>query len=77
MRIILKKRESGFCLKNATMIKIQDMLKRSRVLIKRTPFIILIPENSLKLGTVVLVMLNKMLVIVLTVELYSRSRPGS
>ena len=33
--------------------------------IKRTPFIILILENSLKFGIVVLVMLNKMLVIVL------------
>ena len=31
--------------------------------IKRTPFLILIPENSFKLGIVVLGMLNKMLVI--------------
>ena len=68
-----QKRESGFCLENAIMVQIQDMFENVKpdiVLktakgfnIKRTPFIILIPENSFKLGTVVLVMLNKMLVI--------------
>ena len=62
-----QKRESGFCLENAKMIKIQDMFENGKpdiVLkavkgfnIERTPFIILIPENSFKLGIVVLVML--------------------
>ena len=40
--------------------------------LKRTPFIILIPENSFKLGIVVLVVLNKMLVRVLIINFYSR-----
>ena len=62
-----QKRESGFSLENAKMFKIQDMFENGKpdiVLktvkgfnIERTPFIILIPENSFKLGSVVLVML--------------------
>jgi len=62
-----QKRESEFCLENAKMIKIQDMFENGKpdiVLktvkgfnIERTPFVILIPENSIKLGIVVLVML--------------------
>ena len=62
-----QKRESGFSLENAKMFKIQDMFENGKpdiVLkmvkgfnIERTPFIILIPENSFKLGIVVLVML--------------------
>ena len=69
-----QKQESGFCLENATMIQLQDMFEngKSDIVLKtvksfninRTPFIILIPKNILKLGFVVLFMLNKMLVIV-------------
>ena len=53
-------------------IKIQDMFENEKpdIVLKtvkrfdiiRTPILILIPENSFKLGIVVLVMLNKMLV---------------
>ena len=60
------------------MIQIQDMFENEKpdiVLktakgfnIKRTHFIILIPENGFKLGIVVLVMLNKMLVIIFTID---------
>ena len=56
------------------MIQLQDMFEngKSDIVLKtvksfninRTPFIILIPKNILKLGFVVLFMLNKMLVIV-------------
>ena len=53
------------------MIQIQDMFENGKpnIVLKtvegfNTTFIILIPENSFKLGIVVLVMLNKMLVIV-------------
>jgi len=63
-----QKRESGFCLENATMIQIQDIFENGKpdiVLkmvvgfnIQRTPFIILIPENSLKSRIVVLVVHN-------------------
>ena len=77
-----QKRQSGFCLENETVFQIQDMSENGKpdiVLktvkafnIKRSPFIILIPENSLKLGIVVLVMLNKMLVIALIIDFYSR-----
>ena len=69
------------------MIHIQDIFQNGKpdtVLktakgfnIKRTPFIILIPENSFKLGIVVLVMLKKMLVIVLIIDFYSGYGPGS
>ena len=62
-----QKRESGVCPEKAKMIKIQDMFENGKpdiVLktvkgfnIERTPFIILIPENSFKLEIVVLVML--------------------
>ena len=61
---LLIKRESGFCLENVTMIQIQDMFKKgkpdivlktvNRFNIKRTPCIVLLSENSLKLGIVVL-----------------------
>ena len=60
------------------MIQIQDMFENWKpdivlktvkgFYIKRNPFLILIPENSFKLGIVVLVMLNKMLVIVLIID---------
>ena len=40
--------------------------------IKRTPFIILIAENNFKMGIVVIVMLNKLLVKVLAIDFYSR-----
>ena len=46
-------------------------------IIQRTPFIILISERSLKLGIVVLVILNKMLVIVFAINFYPRYRLGS
>ena len=66
-----QKRESGFCHENATRIQIQDMFENGKpnIVLKtvegfNTTFIILIPENSFKLGIVVLVMLNNMLVIV-------------
>ena len=59
------------------MIQIQDMFENGKpdiVLktvqgfnIKITPFINSIPENSFKLGIIVLVMLNKMLAIVFTI----------
>ena len=39
--------------------------------IKRIPFMILIEENSLKFGIVVLVTLNKMLVIDFAIKFYS------
>ena len=68
------KRESGFCLENATMIQIQDMSENGKpdivlktvtgFIMKRTSFIILISENSFKLGIVILVIFNKMLFIV-------------
>ena len=55
------------------MIQIQDIFQNGKpdiflitikgLNIKRTPFIILSPENSFKLGIVVHGMLNKMLVI--------------
>ena len=45
--------------------------------IKITPFIILILENSFKLGIAVLFMLNKMLVIVFINDFYCRYEPGS
>ena len=58
-RIITQKREIGGCLGNATMIQIQDMFENKKTdivlktvkgfIIKRTPFKILIPENSLNL----------------------------
>ena len=55
------------------MIQIQDVFKNGKtdIFLKtfksfniKTPFIILIPENSFKLGIAFFVMLNKMLVIV-------------
>ena len=81
--------KTGKCvsLENATMIQIQDIFENGKpdiVLktvmgfdIKRTPFLTLIPENSFKLRIVVLVMLNKMLVIVLTIDFYSGYGLGS
>jgi len=82
-----QKRESGFCLENSTMFQIQDMFQNGKpdiVLktvkkfnIKRTLIIILILLKSLKLGIVVLVMFNKMLVIVFIFDFYSGYGPGS
>ena len=79
------KRESGFCLENETMFQIQDMLENDKHVLKTvkgfnikiTPFIILILENSFKLGIAVLFMLNKMLVIVFINDFYCRYEPGS
>ena len=81
-----QKRESGFCLENAPMFQIQDMLENGkpnivlktvkRFNIKRTRIIIFISEKSLKLGMVVLVMFNKMLVIMLIIDFYSGYGPG-
>ena len=72
---------------NKTMIQIQDMFENGKpdIVLKtvkgfniwRTPYIILILENSLKFGIVVLVMLNKMLVLVFTLDFYSLYEPGS
>ena len=69
------------------MIQIQDMFENGKPDIvlktvkgfykKRTPFMILIQENSLKLGIVVIVMLNIMLVIVFTIDFYSQYKLGS
>ena len=42
---------------------------------KKTPFMILIQENSLKFGIVVIVMLTIMLVIVFTIDFYSQYGP--
>ena len=66
------------------MIQIQDMFKKgkpdivlktvNRFNIKTTPCKILLSENSLKLGIVVLVMLNKMLVIEFIFNFYTRYR---
>ena len=63
------------------MFQIQDMFENGKpdialktvkgFIIKRTSFIILISERSLKLGIVVLVMLNKMLVISFTIDFKS------
>ena len=63
------------------MFQIQDMFENGKpdiVLktvkgcnLKRTPIIILIPENSFKLGIVVLVLFNKMLVIVLIIDFFN------
>ena len=68
------------------MVKIRDMFENEKpdiflktvkgFYIERTPFIILIPENSFKLGIVVLVMLNKMLVIDLIIDFNSRPELG-
>ena len=87
MTIILKNGKVGLPRKRDNMIQIQDMFENGKpdiVLktfkgfnLKKTPFIILIPENSLKLGIVVFVMLNKMLVIDLIIDFYSRFGPGS
>ena len=69
------------------MIQIQDMFENEKpeIVLKtakgfnmeRTPFIILIKEYRLKFGIIVLVMLNKMLVIVFTIDFYSQYKPGS
>ena len=72
LRIKLESRKVAF-VENATMIQIQDVFKNGKtdIFLKtfksfniKTPFIILIPENSFKLEIAVFVMLNKMLVIV-------------
>ena len=71
-----QKRKGGFCLENATMFQIQDIFENGKPNIVSFPFIILILK-SLKLGIVVLVMFNKMLVIVFTIDFYSEYVPGS
>ena len=58
-----QKRESGFCLENETMVQIQDMFENGK------PNIVL-KKVSLKLGTVVLV-------IVYNIDFYSGYGPGS
>ena len=68
------------------MFQIQDMLENGkpnivlktvkRFNIKRTRIIIFISKKSLKLGMVVLVMFNKMLVIILIIDFYSGYGPG-
>ena len=68
------------------MFQIQEMsengkpdivLKRAKGFnMKRTPIIILIPENSYKFGIVVIVILNKMLAFVLIIDFYSRYGHG-
>ena len=80
-------RESGGFLENATMIQIQEMFENGKpdiVLktfksfnIKTNPFIILISEKSFKLWIYVLVMLSKMLLLVFTIDFFSRFGPGS
>ena len=68
------------------MFQIKDMIENGkpdillktvkRCIKKRTPIIILIKKKSLKLGFVVLVMFNKMLVKVLFIDIYSGYGPG-
>jgi len=54
------------------------ILKRAKGFdMKRTPIIILIPENSYKFGIVVIVILNKMLAFVLIIDSYSQYELGS
>ena len=70
--------ESEFCLENATMFQIKDMFENGKpdivlktvkgFYMKRTSFIISIPENTFKLGIVVLVILYKMLSIFLIID---------
>ena len=81
------KRESGFCLENATMFQTQVMFENGKpkivlktvksLNIKITPTIILILKNSLKLEIVALVMFDKMSVIVFIIDFYSGFWPGS
>ena len=83
--IILKYGKMGFVSKTRhAMFQIQEVFENGEpdiVLktvkgfnIKRTLFIILISENNFKLGIVVFVMLNKMLVIDLTFGFYFQYR---
>ena len=82
-----QKRDSGFCLENATMFQIQDMFENGKpkivlkmvksLNIKITPTIILILKNSLKLGIVALVKFDKMSVIVFIIDFYSGFWPGT
>ena len=82
-----QKRESGFCLENATMIQIQDMFENGkpgivlktvkRLNIKRTPIVILIKKKGLKSEIIVLVMFKKMLVKVCIIDFYSGYGSGS
>ena len=72
--------ESLLCLENATMIQIENMFENGKPEINLKTvkgLIILIPENSFKLGIFVLVMLNKMLVIAFKFDFYSRYGLGS
>ena len=67
-RILLKNGKWVLSRKRDNMIQIQDMFGNGKpdivFYIKRTTFIILISEISFKLGIVVLIIFNKMLVIV-------------
>ena len=85
---LYSKTGKGVCLENATMFQIQDMFEKGKpdivlktvkgfFLKKKTPFVILNPENSFYLGIVVLVILNKMLVIVINIDFCSRYGLGS
>ena len=68
LRILLKNGKWVLSRKRDNMIQIQDMFGNGKpdivFYIKRTTFIILISEISFKLGIVVLIIFNKMLVIV-------------
>ena len=82
-----QKRDSGFCLENATIFQIQDIFENGKpkivlkmvksLNIKITPTIILILKNSLKLGIVALVKFDKMSVIVFIIDFYSGFWPGT
>jgi len=80
LRILLKNGKWVLSRKRDNKIQIQDMFGNGKpdivFYIKRTPFIILISEISFKLGNVVLIMFNKMLVIVLIFDFYSRYGSG-
>ena len=65
-----QKRGSGVCLENETMFQIQDMFENGK------PNIVL-KKVSLKLGTVVLVVFYKILVIDFSIDFYSGYGPGS
>ena len=65
------------------MFQIQDMFENGKpengqdIYYKRTPILIMIFKNSFKLGIVVLVMFNKMLVLVFIIDFYSGYGSGS
>ena len=83
--IILKYGKMGFVSKTRhAMFQIQEVFENWKpdivlktvkgFYIKRNPFLILIPDNSFKLGIVVFLMLNKMLNIDLTFGFYFQYR---